>query len=152
VPLTNRTFGKRLRIEERRSPPPVVAPELAPVKAKESVPPQQETPDIDLRRGLRKRILFKAMIAFGEDCGSVIDCLICDFSDAGARVRVRPGPDLPATVVLLDPQKRLAYRSNVSWRRNNFIGLTFASRHELDKETTPELAALRQHCIEYELR
>src|SRR5215469_4905006 len=132
TPMNNKTFGKRQRLIE---PPP--APR-----------PVREVPEVDPRGEPRKRTLFKGVISYGQDCEFTIDCVIADFSEAGARVQIQPGPPIPTDVYLVHSRERAAYEANVAWRRNNNLGLKFVARHDLENPTTEVLRMLRRHCVE----
>ena len=114
--------------------------------------PAREIPEIDPRTAARKRTLFKGILCYGPSCAFTIDCVITDFSEAGARVQIPPGPPLPTDVYLVHVRERTAYRANVSWRRDDILGLRLVARHNLENPETEDLKTLRRHCIEHEPR
>ena len=136
MPINSKTFGKRQR---NHQPPPAPSP-------------AREVPEIDPRNTARKRTLFKGVLSYGQNCAFTIDCVITDFSEAGARVQIQPGPPVPTDVYLVHVRERAAYRASVSWRRDDTLGLRFVSRHDLEDPTTEELKTLRRHCVEHEPR
>lgn len=134
MPMSNRSFGRRQHVPEPPAPP---------AKA----PPEEES-----RSAQRKRTLFKGVLSYGQNCAFTVDCVISDISEAGARVQIQPGPPVPTDVFLVHLRERAAYEASVVWRRDNYLGLKFAARHDLENPNTEDLKVLRQHCVEHELR
>ncbi len=132
--MSNKTFGKRLRLDP---PPP---------------PPAKKAPEVESRTEPRRRTLFKGMLSYGQNCAFTVECVIADLSEAGARVQIQPGPPVPSSVFLVHLREHAAYEATVAWRRDDNLGLKFVARHDLENPTTEDLKVLRQHCIEHQLR
>ena len=63
---------------------------------------------------------------------SVLDCLIRDLTEDGARIIFSHTVNVPDVVELYIPQREKTLRAHVKWRRGDDVGLDF---------TTPETAA-----------
>jgi hypothetical protein len=114
--------------------------------------PAREVPEVDPRYSGRKRVLQSGKLCFGKNLSLTVDCIIHDVSDAGMRVQVQPGPVIPAEVVIVHLRTHRAYTASVAWQRRGSIGFKFLSRHDLNQPETPEMEALRQYCVEHDLR
>ena len=57
--------------------------------------------------------------------GRSVECLIRDFSAAGARIEVSDDTELPSEIELFFPLKQFTYRARVRWRGENEVGLSF---------------------------
>jgi PilZ domain len=70
----------------------------------------------------------------------VLDCLVRDLSEHGARLIFPETPTIPDVVELDIPQKERMLRAHVQWRQGEEVGVTFAAAaaHAVD---TAELAA-----------
>jgi hypothetical protein len=55
---------------------------------------------------------------------SHVDCRIRVVSGASAQVRMRAAVSLPEDVVLWEQATQLAYRCEVTWRKQDLVGLT----------------------------
>jgi hypothetical protein len=59
------------------------------------------------------------------DDGRVIDCLVRDFSESGAKIELPASTKLPNTIDLFFPLRQETFRAHVRWRGDKEIGLTF---------------------------
>ena len=57
--------------------------------------------------------------------GRVIDCLVRDFSESGAKIELPASTKLPNTIDLFFPLRQETFRAHVRWRGDKEIGLTF---------------------------
>ena len=57
--------------------------------------------------------------------GRVVDCLVRDFSESGARIEVVGTATLPHSFELFFPLKQATFRAHIRWRGEKEIGLTF---------------------------
>jgi hypothetical protein len=57
--------------------------------------------------------------------GRAVECMIRDFSAAGARIEVSDDTALPSEIELFFPLKQATYRARVRWRGDNEVGLSF---------------------------
>jgi PilZ domain len=64
--------------------------------------------------------------------GRVIDCLVRDFSESGARIEINGSATLPHSFELFFPLRQATFQAQVRWRGEREIGLTFEN-----PETTP---------------
>jgi hypothetical protein len=69
------------------------------------------------------------------------DCVICDLSPRGARVRIAGGIRLPPPVALLLTQEGLLFDAAVAWRRGNETGLVLKGCRDLLTMVRPERPA-----------
>jgi hypothetical protein len=57
-----------------------------------------------------------------------LPCMIVDFNEAGARVRVREPLNMPARVQLFDTRERLVYTADLVWSGPPEYGLRFIGK------------------------
>ena len=77
------------------------------------------------RNEVRQRVFLKGRIRFNNG-SSTMDCLVRDFSPAGARIALSQTATLPEVFDLHIPQKDRTYRATLRWRREDGVGVTFA--------------------------
>jgi hypothetical protein len=82
------------------------------------------------RGGTRERVIKAAKILFG---GAVVDCVVLDVSERGARVRTGTIVPVPPEVVLRF-RSGAAYRARRLWTRGTQIGLEYQAGAPLDAE------------------
>ena len=99
------------------------------------------------RRSARQRVLLAGRLVYGE-AELTLDCAIRDLSESGARVRLSSPVALPARVTLIEVRAGVAYDCEVSWRRVPEFGLKFLARHDLTKNTDPEMLVLKRVWVE----
>jgi hypothetical protein len=59
---------------------------------------------------------------------SGLDCLVCDISDAGARLQVPTDvAQLPERFLLFIPKTNATHHVRVAWRGNGEVGVSFTS-------------------------
>lgn len=80
----------------------------------------------DKRTNRRQRTLKDGKIITMND-RSVIDCVIRDLSDTGAKIRCGDQVAVPREFQLFVPQTRLFRQARCIWRRGNEIGICFMS-------------------------
>ena len=71
----------------------------------------------------------------------VLDCLVRDLSEHGARLIFSDSPSIPDVVELDIPQKDRMLRAHVQWRQGEEVGVTFAPTEAAQPVDTAELAA-----------
>ena len=76
------------------------------------------------RRSARQKSFLRGCVYFNNR-RSAVDCLIRDFSDAGARIIFSDAVSVPDVVDLYIPQKEQTVRAHVQWRHGDEIGLVF---------------------------
>ena len=59
---------------------------------------------------------------------SVLDCLVRDLTEDGARIIFSHTVNVPDVVELYIPQKEQTLRAHVKWRRGDDVGLDFTDR------------------------
>lgn len=104
------------------------------------------TPD-EQRRSSRQRVLLSGRMVYGQE-NLTLDCAIRDVSESGARVRVTSPVALPSRVWLIEVRSGLAYDCELAWRRVPEFGLKILARHDLRKNTEPELMVLKRVWVE----
>ncbi len=57
--------------------------------------------------------------------GRVLDCLVRDFSESGARIELGSSAMLPHSFELFFPLRQATFQAHVRWRSDSEIGLTF---------------------------
>ena len=80
--------------------------------------------------------------------GRVLDCLVRDFSDSGARIEVSGSTTLPHSFELFFPLRQATFRAQVRWRGEREIGLTFENPET--GPTDPMQARLVQRMLQLE--
>jgi hypothetical protein len=80
---------------------------------------------LDFRRAQRQRRLKTGKIIF-LDHKRVFDCLIQDWSDTGAKLRMSNSLEIPDTFDLALKSENLVVTCTVRWRRGENIGVRFA--------------------------
>ena len=80
--------------------------------------------------------------------GRAIECLIHDFSSAGARLELSAFTKLPETVELYFPLKQATFRAQVRWRTETEVGLSFEA--PIAPPTDPVQAVLLEQLLKLE--
>lgn len=82
------------------------------------------SPIAKIERPQRNRVLNggKLIVSDGQ---SVIDCVIRDMSEAGARVRITIPTMLPQQLEMLIVKNNMLYPAEVRWNRSSEAGLHF---------------------------
>lgn len=76
------------------------------------------------RRAARRRALKGAQIIF-NDGASVIDCVVRDVSETGAKLKIPSPLGVPDTFTLSVQVDDIRYKCRVAWRRATEIGVSF---------------------------
>lgn len=100
------------------------------------------------RRFLRKPISTNSCIVYGSQ-NLVIECIIRDFSEAGARISVENSQSVPDHVVLLEPSSFMACDATVRWRYGNLLGLQFERKTSIANKEIDRLYLLRRKALEF---
>ena len=112
--------------------------------------PRRRSILFDARRHARKRAVIPGKLSFASGTQTV-DCLIGDMSMGGARVRVKPGKQVPNELYLVHLNEWCAYEARVVWRRaDGNMGLAFKRSFDLDGAIRPELRTMRELCVAYD--
>jgi hypothetical protein len=77
------------------------------------------------RRQRRGRVLKEGRIVLNDSSTALIDCIIRDRSESGAKLRVPAPTALPKTFGLLCVTEGLVYPAEVMWRRGDDLGVAF---------------------------
>ena len=81
--------------------------------------------------------------------GRVLDCLIRDFSAAGARIELADASPLPSVIDLFFPLKQATYRASVRWQGENEFGLSFEAP-DIEAPLDPAQAKLHERLLRLE--
>jgi hypothetical protein len=84
---------------------------------------------VETRRSVR--VVLQARASYGEGAIST-QCTVNELSDAGARLNIASSFALPETFDLAIPQRGIACRAKLMWRRGDQAGVDFV---EADPET-----------------
>jgi hypothetical protein len=71
---------------------------------------------------------------------SVMDCLIRDLTDTGARIIFSHAVNVPDIVELYIPQREQTLRAHVKWRRGDDVGLDFTEQEAAASPQDTELS------------
>ena len=74
----------------------------------------------------RHRVLKRVKAVFNSN-GSVVDCVMRDISEGGARLACDQATHLPEAFVLVFPAEREMRDVRVAWRKVNELGVAFLS-------------------------
>jgi len=80
------------------------------------------------RRGTPRQKSFLRGCIYFNNRRSVLDCLIRDLTEDGARIIFSHTVNVPDIVELYIPQREQTVRAHVKWRRGDDIGLDFTNR------------------------
>ena len=76
------------------------------------------------RSSARQKSFLQGRIYFNNRRSS-IDCLIRDYSDTGARLKLSETAAVPEAIELYIPNKEEIHRARVEWRSGNEMGVSF---------------------------
>jgi hypothetical protein len=93
------------------------------------------------RYATRQKSFLRGCIYFNNR-RTVIDCLIRDLSEHGARLRFSDSISIPDSFELHIPQKNQTLRVAARWRHGMDVGVAFAEGTPAKTDTPPDLAAL----------
>ena len=100
------------------------------------------------RRLLRKRTSISSCIVYGAE-NLIVDCIIRDFGEAGARISVANSSSVPDSIMLLEPSSFMAFDATVKWRYGNLLGLAFDRKVSIASEEIDRLYLLRRKALEF---
>jgi hypothetical protein len=80
------------------------------------------------RRGTPRQKSFLRGCIYFNNRRSVLDCLVRDLTEDGARIIFSHAVNVPDIVELYIPQKEQTLRAHVKWRRGDDVGLDFTNR------------------------
>ena len=103
-------------------------------------------PPKDLRRARRQRTLMACRIVYG-DALIVVEGVIRDLSESGAKVRLGSLSPLPQRVKLLAVKEGRLYDAKIVWRRGEEIGLHFGDSLKMDDVADATVKALRKNVL-----
>lgn len=78
----------------------------------------------DRRGRVRDKVFFGGVAELNER-GSTMDCVVRNFSEAGACVELDASARLPDEMQLTIPQKGRSFLAHMIWRQANRVGLAF---------------------------
>ncbi len=85
----------------------------------------------EARKSERVRSLLSARIVFGNN-SSTLDCVVKNFSSAGARLQISDTLALPTEFDLFIPHRGRSYRARIIWRGEDLLGAEFIDPHSGD--------------------
>ena len=85
----------------------------------------------EARKSERVRSLLSARIVFGNN-SSTLDCVVKNFSTAGARLQISDTLALPTEFDLFIPHRGRSYRARIIWRGEDLLGAEFIDPHSGD--------------------
>jgi len=108
--------------------------------------PSMETTIMAERRVTPRQKSFLRGCIYFNNRRSVLDCLIRDLTEDGARIIFSHTVNVPDIVELYIPQREQTVRAHVKWRRGDDIGLDFTNRPAAARAAAaaPAAAAARQ--------
>ncbi|HXW21083.1 MAG TPA: PilZ domain-containing protein [Roseiarcus sp.] len=91
----------------------------------------------DARRAKRERTFLPARISFGEGALKA-DCVVTQLSPTGARINLAAAVALPDRFNIAIPQRGLACRAKLVWRKDDLAGLEFDQTESVAAPTTQD--------------
>ncbi|RDJ23051.1 PilZ domain-containing protein [Bosea caraganae] len=88
------------------------------------------------RKMPRQRTLLGGRIVFNQR-RATLDCVVRNFSDAGALILLSDAVALPSAFDLEIDHKQRSYGARIRWRNGERIGLVFADQAATDAEIVP---------------
>jgi hypothetical protein len=79
----------------------------------------------DNRRFARRTVVEDARIISKRGGWSLIDCVVCDLSEGGAKLQIDPTLEIPTLFDLMLVKELQIITVKTRWRRRNFIGVQF---------------------------
>ncbi|MEI2387788.1 PilZ domain-containing protein [Breoghania sp. JC706] len=99
----------------------------------------------DRRKSHRKRMLQGGKIVYGRSA-LLIDCLIRDLSEEGARLKVANARDVPDNIRLFNSGDNTLIDAEVVWRSPREVGIRFNGTYSSVTESDdPKIRNLRFH-------
>jgi hypothetical protein len=83
----------------------------------------------ETRRAPRVRTFLQARISYGDGALS-IECTVNQLSDVGARVNLASTSALPDRFDIVIPQRDIARRAKLVWRKDDQVGIEFVDGEE----------------------
>ena len=93
-------------------------------------------PAVERRRIARQKSFLRGMIYFNNR-RNVVDCLVRDISQYGARLIFSDAVTTPDVLELYIPQKEQTLRINVIWRHGQEVGVAFAQAAQIEPAAEP---------------
>src|SRR5262249_31953041 len=72
----------------------------------------------------RSRVLWAGKVSFNRR-QSVLDCVVRNMSDTGAKLAVTASAFVPREFELMVPKRQAAYRARIIWRQSDEVGIAF---------------------------
>jgi hypothetical protein len=91
------------------------------------------------RHEFRRRVYYGGRLAF-NDRKSTLDCIVRNFSQAGARIEVDEAVILPDQLDLAIERHSVAFLTRIIWRRQHAVGLAFRHHRHLNATMTLDWA------------
>jgi two-component system cell cycle response regulator len=95
------------------------------------------------RNARRNRTLWTGKVVYGPKGESTLDCSIRDFSDRGAKIRLRTGELVPTRLFLIERRAASAFEARVIWIKAPDFGLEFVRCYKLDEPIPADLQFLK---------
>jgi hypothetical protein len=111
---------------------------------------QTERRTVERRRIARQKSFLRGMIYFNNR-RNVIDCLIRDISQYGARLIFSDTVTTPDVLDLYIPQKEQTLRTHVIWRHGQEVGVAFEQAAQMEPAAEPGDLAERVARLEIEI-
>jgi hypothetical protein len=94
---------------------------------------------LDRRKNFRGRVYYGARIVFSNR-RATMNCILCNFSDAGAQVDVENLPRLFEECDVTIDRKGIAFRARMIWQRGRRAGFAFRDPRQVPVPMTLDWA------------
>ncbi|PTW60464.1 PilZ domain-containing protein [Breoghania corrubedonensis] len=99
----------------------------------------------DRRKSHRRRMLQGGKIVYGRSA-LLIDCMIRDLSEEGARLKVASARDVPDNIRLFNSGDNTVIDAEVVWRSPREVGIRFNGKvSPISESDDPKIRNLRFH-------
>jgi hypothetical protein len=91
------------------------------------------------RQDIRGRVYYGGRLAF-NDRKSTLDCIVRNFSHAGAKIEVNEAAILPDELDVMIDRRSIAFLARIVWRCEHEAGLVFRNLRHLNATVSLDLA------------
>ena len=92
----------------------------------------------EARRALRVRTFLQARVSYGDGAISTA-CTVNQLSDVGARLNIASTVSLPDDFEIAIPQRGIARRARLVWRKDDQVGDRFHRRRRRSRPRRPPI-------------
>ena len=99
---------------------------------------------VERRKGTARRKTILGALVISRDGARVIDCMVRDLSDTGAKIRIVAGQAILPRHYLVVSKQPVAYDASIVWSKGSEVGVRFHATLKLEDLDRPEYNFLRR--------